>query len=109
LRACLVGGGCELAQESSKSSYQIFDEGRFSEEEIAVIKRLLPSSMVSFARNSNRKEFFKHALSRLKNSSRIISSIRRTFYKMSMGLSKRVESETEEKVPSKPLSIRQPS
>lgn len=73
-----------------------FDDGVFSEEEIRVIKRLLPTAYLSIARRLKRKDFFNHVFSTLKSSHLKISSLKRALYNINLGLSKRFEIEIED-------------
>jgi hypothetical protein len=62
-----------------------FDAGSFSEEELIVIKRLLPASYVTLARTMNRKAFLSYAS---KYSVRL-GTLRTILYNIYFGLSKR--------------------
>lgn len=70
------------------TDFDEFDEGHFSEEEIRIIRRMLPVAFESKARRLKRKQFFMEAFYCLKGTTRM-GQIRRTLYETSLGLSRR--------------------
>lgn len=81
-----TSGVSDLFDKKSKSE---FDEGFLTEEEVSLVKRMLPSDYSIFIHNSKRKDL----LIRLSHDKRISQStsslIARTLRKLAFGLSKR--------------------
>lgn len=86
-------------------SWQKFDDGRFTEDELRVIKRMMPSSLLSRAKLVTRRSFFHEALIRAAPAS--VAKLKKALYQIHLGLSKRLSGDPDRSSPSLPLSPRQ--
>lgn len=70
-----------------RRSRQEFDDGYFTEDDLKVLKRMLPASFMPEARKKTRKDFFNHVRCNLTSGPRVVGPLKQALY--NLGLSKR--------------------